>query len=84
MKTLLSIATLAALIVGASAPALAGTCPKIVKKIDAALAANPQLSTEQMTQVTTLRDEGAAQHKAGSHKASVDTLNQALAILGVM
>ncbi len=84
MKTLLSIATLAALIVGASAPALAGTCPKIVKKIDAALAANPQLSTEQMTQVTTLRDEGAAQHKAGSHKASVDTLNQALAILGIM
>ena len=84
MKTLLSIATLAALSVGASAPALAGTCPKIVKKIDAALAANPQLSTEQMTQVTTLRDEGAAQHKAGSHKASVDTLNQALAILGIM
>ena len=84
MKTLLSIATLAALIVGASAPALAGTCPKIVKKIDAALAANPQLSAEQMTQVTTLRDEGAAQHKAGSHKASVDTLNQALAILGIM
>ena len=84
MKTLLSIATLAALVVGASAPALAGTCPKIVKKIDAALAANPQLSTEQMTQVTTLRDEGAAQHKAGSHKASVDTLNQALAILGIM
>ncbi len=84
MKKLLSAAALAALVVGASAPALAGSCPKIMKKIDAALAASPQLSAEQMTQVTELRSEGAAQHKAGSHKGSVDTLNQALAILGLM
>ncbi len=84
MKKLLSAVALAALVVGVSTPALAGTCPNMVKKIDAALAANPQVSAEQMTQVTTLRDEGAAQHKAGSHKDSVETLNQALAILGVM
>ncbi len=84
MKKLVSAAALAALVAAASAPALAGTCPKMVKKIDAALAANPQVSAEQMTQVTELRDEGAAQHKSGSHAASVDTLNQALAILGIM
>ncbi len=83
MKKLLSAVALAALIIGASAPALAGTCPKIMKKIDAALAANPQVSAEQMTQITELRAEGAAQHKAGSHSASVDSLNKALEILGI-
>ena len=84
MKKLLSAVALAALVVGASAPALAGTCPKIMKKIDAALAANPQVSAEQMTRITELRAEGAAQHKAGSHSASVDSLNKALEILGIM
>ncbi len=84
MKKLLSAAALVALVAAASAPALAGTCPKMVKKIDAALAANPQVSAEQMTQITKLRDEGAVQHKAGSHAASVDSLNKALEILGIM
>ncbi len=84
MKKLLSAAALVALVATASAPALAGGCPTLMKKIDAALAANPQLSAAEMTQVTKLRSEGEAQHKAGSHKASVDTLNQALAVLGIM
>ncbi|MHA1152216.1 MAG: hypothetical protein ACTSQ7_06035 [Alphaproteobacteria bacterium] len=84
MKKIFSAAALAALIAVASAPALAGSCPKIMKKVDAALATNPQLSAEQMTQVAKLRGEGEAQHKAGSHAASVDSLNKALAILGVM
>jgi len=84
MKKLLSAAAVAAIIAVASSPALAGSCPKIMKKVDAALAANPQLSTAQMTQVTKLRADGAAQHKAGSHKDSVESLNKALKILGVM
>ena len=84
MKNLLSAAAVAALIAVASSPALAGTCPKVMKKIDAALAASPQLTSEQMTQVTDLRAEGAAQHSAGSHSDSVASLNKALKILGVM
>ena len=84
MKNLLSAAAAAALIAVASSPALAFHCPKDMKKIDAALASSPSLTTEQMTQVTKLRAEGEAQHKAGSHAASVDSLNKALAILGVM
>lgn len=84
MKKLLSAAAVAALIAVASAPALAGTCPKIMKKVDAALATSPQLTAEQMTEVTKLRAEGEAQHKAGSHSDSVNSLNKALEILGVM
>ena len=83
MKTLLSAAAVAALIAVASAPALAGTCPRIMKKVDAALAASPQLTSEQMTEVTKLRAEGEVQHKAGSHADSVDSLNKAMAILGM-
>ncbi len=84
MKTLLSAAAVAALIAVASSPALAGSCPKVMKKIDAALAASPQLTSEQTTQVTQLRADGEAQHKAGSHSDSIDSLNKALKILGVM
>jgi hypothetical protein len=83
MKILLSAAAVAALIAVASAPALAGTCPKIMKKVDAALAASPQLTSEQMTEVTKLRAEGEVQHKAGSHSDSVASLNKAMAILGM-
>ncbi len=84
MKILLSAAAVAVLIAVASSPALAGSCPKIMKKVDAALATSPQLTAEQMTEVTTLRAEGEAQHKAGSHSDSVASLNKALEILGVM
>ncbi len=83
MKILLSAAAVAALIAVASAPALAGTCPKIMKKVDAALAASPQLTSEQMTEVTKLRAEGEVQRKAGSHADSVDSLNKDMAILGM-
>ncbi len=82
MKILLSAAA-AALIVGVSSVALAGQCPKDMKKIDAALAASPTLTAAQMTEVTALRSKGAAQHKAGAHGSSVDTLAKAMAILGI-
>ena len=83
MKNLLFAAAAAALIAVASSPALAFHCPKDMKKIDAALASSPSLTTEQMTQVTKLRAEGEAQHKAGSHQAAVDKLAEAMAILGI-
>ena len=78
--------TIAMLLSGAlmSTTALAYHCPADMKKIDAALAASPKLTAEQMTQVTKLRAEGEAQHKAGSHQASVDKLAEAMAILGIM
>ncbi len=83
MKKLLFATAFAALIAVASSPALAGSCPKIMKKIDAALASSPQVSAAQMTEVTKLRAEGEVQHKAGSHADSVASLNKAMAILGM-
>jgi hypothetical protein len=54
-----------------------------MQQIDAALAANPKLSAEQLAEVKKLRAEGEAQHNAGDHAKSVDTLAKAKAILGI-
>ncbi len=65
-----------------SAPALAGQCPNMVGQIDAALAATPGLSDDVKAQVTELRNEGEELHNSGDHQGSVDTLAQALKLLG--
>jgi hypothetical protein len=67
----------------ASSTAFAFHCPADMKKIDEALAKNPQLSAEQMADVKKLRAEGEALHKAGKHQESVDTLAKAMKMLGV-
>ena len=76
------------LIAGLFAMALSGAafafqCPTDMKKIDEALAKNPQLSSEQMDEVKKLRAEGEAQHQAGKHKESVETLGKAKKILKI-
>lgn len=76
----LAALTAAALI---ATPALAAHCPKDMKAIDAALAKNPSLSSEQMAEVTKLRAEGEQLHKSGNHGASVAALEKAMGILGV-
>ena len=52
-------------------------------KIDQALAANPDLTEEQLAEVKQLRAEGEEQHEAGNHQESVDTLAKAMTILGL-
>lgn len=66
-----------------STPALAFHCPADMAKIDAALAANPQISAEQLAEVQELRAQGDAYHQAGQHQESVDTLARAMEILGI-
>jgi len=66
-----------------SASALAFHCPADMKKIDEALAMNPKLAAEQMSEIKKLRAEGETLHKAGNHQASVDTLAKAMKILGI-
>lgn len=73
----------AAVILAFAGQAFAMHCPADMKKIDAALAKNPQLSAEQMAEVKKLRAEGEALHNAGKHQESVDTLAKAMKILGI-
>jgi hypothetical protein len=65
-------------------PALAFHCPVDMQKIDATLAANPQLSEADMTEVKKLRAEGEDLHNAGKHQEAVDTLAKAMQMLGIM
>ena len=58
-------------------------CPSDMRKIDAALAKNPQLTPEQMAEVKKYRADGEAFHKAGKHQESVDTLAKAMKILNI-
>ena len=67
----------------ASSAAFAFHCPADMKKIDEALAKNPQLSSEQMAEVKKSRAEGETLHKAGKHQESVDTLAKAMKILNI-
>ncbi len=80
MKSLISAAVLSLALAG---PALAGSCPKLMAAVDAALAQSPSLTAEQMTEVTELRAQGEAQHGAGQHADSVESLNKAKEILGL-
>lgn len=66
-----------------STGALAFHCPVDMKKIDAALAKNPQLTKAQMDQVKKLRADGEKLHKAGKHQESVDTLGKAMKMLKI-
>lgn len=79
MKRLAVMAAAAAL----SSAAFAFHCPADMKKIDAALAKNPKLSSQQMTEVKKYRADGEALHKAGKHQESVDTLAKAMKILSI-
>jgi hypothetical protein len=76
-------ALIAAVIALASSAAMAFHCPADMKKIDDALAKNPKISAEQMSEVKKLRSDGEASHKAGKHQESVDTLAKAMKILGL-
>jgi hypothetical protein len=73
----------AAALLAASGTAFAFHCPADMKKIDEALAKNPKLTAEQMTEVKKYRAEGETLHKAGKHQESVDTLAKAMKILDV-
>ena len=66
-----------------STSALAFHCPADMKKIDAALATNPKLTSEQMSEVKKLRAEGETLHKAGKHQESIDALAMAMKILAI-
>ena len=64
-----------------STPALAFHCPSNIKKIDAALAANPNLDSNISSMVKTLRDTGDRLHNSAKHADAVKTLAGALDLL---
>ena len=64
-------------------PVFAFQCPADMAGIDAALAANPTLTAEQLAEVQAFRAEGEAMHTAGKHDESMAALKSAKDILGI-
>ena len=78
--------TLSAIALGlalSSGAAIAFECPADMKKIDAALAKKPALSSSQMAKVRELRGSGERLHESGKHRDSVKALTEAMRILGI-
>jgi hypothetical protein len=65
-----------------SSVALASSCPRLMKEIDAALP-TAKVSAAQMAEVKKLRADGEASHKAGKHADSEASLKKAKGILGL-
>ncbi len=80
-KTFAILAVIA--ITGTALPAAAFHCPADMKRIDAALAATSNLTSDQVAQIKSLREKGEKEHQSGKHQDSVDTLAEALKLLGV-
>ena len=66
----------------ASSVALANSCPREMKAIDAALP-KAKLSEKQMAEVKKLRADGEQLHKDGKHSDSMAALGKAKKILGI-
>jgi hypothetical protein len=65
-----------------SSLAVASSCPKLMKQVDAALP-KAELSAAQKAEVQKLRADGEAFHKAGRHGDSEAALNKAKKMLGI-
>ncbi len=72
---------IAAVLALLSTPAFAYHCTKDIARIDKALAAGPDLSTERIAEVEAWRDEGESLHRSGKHRKAVNTLAKALDML---
>ncbi len=79
-STIISAFALTAILTASTA--FAGSCPRDMKQIDAAMA-NSTLNMTDMEKVKALRAKGEELHKSGDHSASVDALNEAKDILGI-
>lgn len=82
MKSRILACIAAGLIMMASAPAFAHSCPLVMKKIDTALV-TAKLSKADMDKVMGLRATGEAMHKSGKHDESMKALMEAEKILGI-
>jgi len=61
----------------------AGSCPVLMKEVDAKLAIAKELSEKRIAEIEKLRQDGEEAHKTGKHKESVQLLQEALAKLNI-
>lgn len=82
MKKLVAVTAVVMGLAVASGPALASTCPLLIKQGREA-AAKMKADDPKVKQATAKLDEAQKLHEAGKHADSVKTANEALSLLGV-
>ncbi len=87
-KFVLAVSAAAVAFVLSSAPASAMHCPADMKKIDAVLNDKDKmmksgLKADDIAKIKGLRSKGEGLHKAGKHKESVESLGEAMKMLGI-
>lgn len=82
MKKLVAVTAVVVGLAVASGPALASTCPLLIKQGREA-AAKMKADDPKVKQATAKLDEAQKLHEAGKHADSVKTANEALSLLGV-
>ncbi len=83
MKHLTTLGLAAVFSLALAGSAMAGSCPKEMAAIDAALAKSPKLSAQQISDVKAQRAKGDELHKAGKHADSMAELGKAKKTLGI-
>lgn len=83
LRTLVPTLGLLAVLALLASPVQAAQCPLDMKKIDAALASDPDMSGELRGKINKLRNKGESLHKKGEHRKAVMTLAKAKKILKI-
>ncbi len=65
-----------------SSMAWAYSCPINIAAFDAAVAAGPDVSAEDLSHAIELRNKSEAKHNAGDHGGSIELINEALDLIG--
>ena len=62
--------------------ALSFSCPVNIASFDKAVAAGPKVSAEVLARAVKYRNKAEEQHKAGNHGGSIESINEALDLIG--
>ena len=73
--------TASVLFIGMSS-ALSFSCPVNIASFDKAVASGPKVSAEVLARSIKLRNKAEEQHKAGDHGGSIESINEALDLIG--
>lgn len=79
---LLRSLTVMAVLATLASPAVAFNCPIEIKKVDAVLASELDISQDRRNHAKSLREWAEELHQAGKHKRSLEVLTRAKIILG--
>ena len=63
--------------------ALSFSCPADIASFDKAVASGPNASAEVLARSIKLRNKAEEQHKTGDHGGAIESINEALDLIGV-